>query len=336
MIAKRSRYCRIVALLVLAGLATAAGPAAAQQPILIRVTNQLPPASTMTKGLELWKERVEKGTQGRVKVELYPSSQLFKDNEVIPAVQRKSIEAGLVVAGQFAAYDPTFAIFDLPGLFQSYPQAIRAVDGDLGRTLAARMNKLGVFPLYWALQGFVEIGTTKKALITPDDMKGLKLRVHSKELARMAQLLGASPTTIAASEVSMALSQGTVDGITTSISSFEARRWFEGAPLVTNDKFGLVAIVIIINAELWSGLPADIRAIVEQASKVASTSSTEAVVKEDAEIFERLRKAGVKVSQFHAAARADFEAKTQSMYEDFYKSTGDTGRAMIKSVQAAK
>jgi C4-dicarboxylate-binding protein DctP len=317
-------------------MATLATHAEAQQPIRIRVTNQLPPASTMTKGLELWKDRVEKGTQGRVKVELYPSSQLYKDNEVIPAVQKRSIEAGLVVAGQFAAYDPAFAIFDLPGLFQSYPQAIRAVEGELGRTLAGRMNRLGVVPLYWAQQGFVEIGTTKKALNAPDDLKGLKLRVHSKELARMAQLLGASPTTIAASEVSTALTQGTVDGITTSVSSYDARRWFEGAPYITNSKFGLVAIVIIMNADLWNSLPADVRAVIEEASKAASASSTEAVVKEEAEIFDRLRKAGVKVSQFDARARADADAKTQSMYEDFYKATGDTGRAMVKGVAAIK
>lgn len=307
-------------------------PTFAQTPLRIRVTNQLPPSSAMSKGLELWKEKVETGSQGRIRVELYPSSQLYKDNEVIPAVQKKSIEAGLVVAGQFSGYDPTFAIFDLPGLFTSYQQSIRALDGQLGETFSARLARLGVHPLYWAQQGFVEIGTVRKPISMPADLKGLKVRVHSKELARMAQLLSAAPTTIAASEVSTALSQGTVDGITTSISSYEARKWYEGAPNITNSKFGLVAIVIIMNQELWKGLPQDLKAVIAEASRTASAYSTQRVLQEEGEIFERLAKAGVKVTQFDKGARAEFEAKTRPMYDEFYKMTGNEGRELVKYV----
>jgi C4-dicarboxylate-binding protein DctP len=323
---------RVLVALLASLLLVAASPGFAQQ-IRVRVTSQLPPSSAVSKGLELWKERVEKATGGKVKVELYPSSQLYKDNEVVPAVQKKSIEAGLVVAGQFSAYDPLFALFDLPGLFQSYPQAIKALDGDLGRELSERMNMLGVHPLYWAQQGFAEIATTKKPVSTPADLKGLKLRVHSKELGRMAQLLGAAPTTIAASEVSTALSQGTVDGITTSISSYGARKWYEGAPFVTNSKFGLIAIAVIINDELWTGLPPDVKSAIAEASRAAAASSTEAVLREEKDILDRLQKAGVKVSQFDAKARAEMEAKTRPMYEEFYKSTGEPGRRVVKVVR---
>ena len=322
----------LIAMIALGGAAFAAAPAHAQAPMRIRVSNQLPPSSPMSKGLELWKEKVEKGSQGRIKVELYPSSQLYKDNEVVPAVQKKSVEAGLVVAGQFSAFDPMFALFDLPGVFTSYPQVIRALDGQLGEALAARMARLGVYPLYWAQQGFVEIATVRKPISTPSDLKGLKLRVHSRELARMAQLNGAAPTTIAASEVSTALSQGTVDGITTSMSSYEARKWFEAAPNVTNAKFGLVAIVIIVNQELWNGLPPDLKAVLTEASRASSAYSTHRVLQEEGEIYSRLSKAGVKVTQFDAKSRAEFEAKTRPMHEEFYKLTGNEGRAIVKYV----
>jgi tripartite ATP-independent transporter DctP family solute receptor len=306
------------------------------QPLRIRITNQLPPSSPMSRGLEVWKDKVEKSSQGRIRVELYPSSQLYKDNEVIPAVQKKNIEAGLVVAGQFSAFDPIFAIFDLPGLFTSYSQAIRAIDGQLGGQLAARMSRLGVHPLYWAQQGFVEVATVRKAVNSPSDLKGMKLRVHSRELARMAQLNGAAPTTIAASEVSTALSQGTVDGITTSISSYEARKWFEGAPNVTNSKFGLVAIVIIINQDVWNGLPQDLKEILAEASRAASAYSTQRVLQEESEILARLTKANVKVTQFDAKGRAEFENRTRPMYDEFYKVTGNDGRAAVKYVNGLR
>lgn len=308
----------------------------AQQPIRMRVSNQLPPSSPMSKGLEMWKEKVESGTQGRVKVELYHSSQLYKDNEVVPAVQKRSIEMGLVVASQFSAYDPNFEIFDVPGVFQSYEQAIKALDGELGRNLGERLRRLGVHPLYWAQQGFVEIATTRRPINTVADLKGLKLRVHSKELARMAQLVGAAPTTIAASEVSTALTQGTVDGLTTSISSYNARKWFEGAPNITTSRFGLIAIVVIINNDLWNGLPQDVKAVLTQASQAAGAYATESVLKEEQEIIDRLRKGGVKVTQFDAAARAEFDAKTQPMYEEFYKSAGNNGRELVKYVRSVR
>ena len=329
-------FGRLIASAVAVMMISAASSAFGQTPLRLRVTNQLPPSSAMSKGLEQWKERVEKATQGRVRVELYPNSQLYKDNEVVAAVQKKSIEMGLVVAGQFASYDPIFSIFDLPGLFQSYDQTIKALDGDLGRNLSERLVRLGVYPLYWAQQGFVEIATTKRPIATPADLKGLKLRVHSKELGRMAQLVGAAPTTIAASEVSTALSQGTVDGLTTSISSYDARKWFEGAPNVTNSKFGLIAIVIIMNNALWNSLPTDIKMAIAEASQAASTYSTQTVVQEENQILDRLSKAGVKVTQFDRAARTDFEARTQPMYEEFYKVTNNSGHDLVKYVGAIK
>lgn len=314
----------------------AAAPLQAQQPLRLRVSNQLPPSSQLSKGLELWKQKVESGSQGSVKVELYHSSQLYKDNEVVPAVQKKSVDMGLAIAGQFSAYDPNFAIFDLPGLFTSYDQAIRALDGELGRALSDRLNKLGVHPLYWAQQGYVEIATTKRPINSPADFSGIKLRVHSKELARMAQLLGAAPTTIAASEVSTALSQGTVDGLTTSISSYHARKWFEGAPNITTSRFGLIAAVIIMHRELWNSLPANTKTMLAQASQTAAAYSTQTVLQEESEIIEKVRKSGVKVTQFSAAARTEFAKRTQPMYEEFYRGTGNSGRDLVQYVRSLK
>jgi C4-dicarboxylate-binding protein DctP len=326
----------VAATLAAAVFIGAASPSQAQQPLRLRVSNQLPPSSQMSKGLELWKQKVEAASQGAIKVELYHSSQLYKDNEVVPAVQKKSVEMGLAIAGQFAAYDPNFAIFDLPGLFTSYDQAIRAIDGDLGRLLTERMAKLGVYPLYWAQQGYVEIATTKRPINSPADFKGLKLRVHSKELARMAQLLGASPTTIAASEVSTALSQGTVDGITTSVSSYYARKWFEGAPHITTSRFGLIAVAIIMNNELWNSLPAATKSTLLKASQTSAAYSTQSVLQEESEVIDRVRKSGVKVTQFDAAGRADFAKRTEPMYEEFYRTAGSTGRDMVKYVRSLK
>jgi len=131
---------------------------------------------------------------------------------------------------------------------------------------------------------------------------------------------------------SLRFAQGTVDGITTSMSSYEARKWYEGAPNITNSKFGLVAIVIIMNQGLWNGLPKDLKDVIAEASRTASAYSTQRVLQEEGEIFARLAKAGVKVTDFDKGARADFEAKTRPMYDEFYKATGNEGRELVKYV----
>jgi C4-dicarboxylate-binding protein DctP len=309
-------------------------PCSAQDMIKLRLSNQLPPSAAISKGLESWKALVETGTKGRVIVELYHSSQLYKDTEITAAVQRASVDMGLVVAGQFVAYDPHFSVFDLPGLFRSYDQAVKTLSGDLGRDLGARLDKLGVVPMFWAQQGFAEIATNKRPLLSPADFKGLKLRVHSRELARMSQLLGAAPTTISAAEVSTALTQGTVDGLSTSLSSYEARKWYEGAPFVTSSKFGLVVMVIVANKRVWSKLPADVKDVMSSASEATAASINAEVVKVERDTFERLRKVGVKVTEFDAAAQADFLAKTQPMYEEFYQAAGEGGRKVVSYIRS--
>lgn len=333
-IAIRAKLAACALALVLAGGASA--PSDAQQVVKLRLSNQLPPNSAVSKGLESWKEQVESGSKGAIKVELYHSSQLYKDTEVLAAVQKGSVDMGLVVAGQAVAYDPHFAVFDLPALFQSYDQAIKALEGELGKELGARLDKLGVVPVFWAQQGFAEMATTKRPLNGPADFKGLKLRVHSKELARMVQLLGAAPTTISAAEVSTALTQGTVDGLSTSISSYEARKWHEGAPNVTSSKLGLVALAIVINKDVWNKMPADLKAVVTSASKATAASINENVVKAEQDTLERLRKAGVTITQFEPAAQAEFNAKTQPMYEEFYKAAGTRGRELVSYIRSIK
>jgi C4-dicarboxylate-binding protein DctP len=322
--------------LAILALACFAGSALAQGATRLRISSQLPAVSPVSKGLELWKSKMEASTGGKVKVETYHNSQLYKDSEVFPAVQSRSIEMGLIIVAQFSAYDPIFGICDLPGLFESYPQANRVFAGALGEEFASRLHKLSVHPLYWPLQGFVEIATTKRALNSPADFRGLKLRTHSKELARMAQLVGAAPTVIAPSEVSTALTRNTIDGLTATLPSYYARKWFEAAPNVTRTHFGLVGVAIVMNKDIWEGLPADVRAAALDASKAANAFSTEATLKEEDAVLAALAKTSVKISEFTDAERKEFARVTAPMYEEYYKAAGPAGRKLVEYVRSQR
>lgn len=326
--------------LALAGLiglgAVSDHPALAQDAITWRISNQLPASSPLSKGLEQWKSSVEAAGKGRIKVETYHNSQLYKDSEVMPAIQSGSVEMGLVIVGQMAAYDPIFGIYDLPGLIHSYEQTAKAIKGDLGKVFSERLDKLGVRPIYWPVQGFVEIATVNRDLKGPADFKGLKLRTHSKELARMAQLLGAAPTVIAPSEVSTALSRKTIDGLTATISSYFQRKWSEAAPHATQSRFGLVGVGILVNKAAYDKLPAEIRAAMEAASVEVEARSIDDTKKEEDDVIAKLKAQGVKLTAFDAAARAEFVRVTAPMYDEYFKAAGPAGKTLVEYLRNLK
>ena len=331
---KQSTARRLIALAAVAAstlILGMGGRADAQAPTLLRISNQLPATAAVTKGLDLWKSKVEAATGGRLKVEIYNNSQLYKDNEVFPAVQGHQIDMGLIVSAQFTAYDPVFAIFDLPGLFKTYDQATTALHGKTGAILAGHLHKLGVHPLYWPQQGFSAIATSKTQLKTPADFKRLKLRAHSKDLARMFQLLGASPTVIAASEVSTAASRGTIDGFSTSLSSYYARKWFEGSPFINNSGFGLIGTVVIINKDLWDKLPDDLKSAMDNASRDAEEFSTRSIISEEEALLKDLAQKGVQASTFDSQSAGDFAKIIRPMYDEYLASAGSDGKILLES-----
>ena len=307
------------------------GHAGAQTPTLLRLSNQLPATAAVTKGLELWKSKVEAATGGRFKVEIYNNSQLYKDNEVFPAVQGHQIDMGVIVSAQFTAYDPVFAIFDLPGLFKTYDQATTALHGKTGALLTEHLHKLGVHPLYWPQQGFSAIATSKTPLNSPADFKRLKLRAHSKELARMFQLLSASPTVIAASEVSTAASRGTIDGFSTSLSSYYARKWFESSPFINNSGFGLIGMVIIINKDLWDKFPDDVKSAMDNASREAEEFSTRSIISEEEALLKDLAQKGVHATTFDSQSAKDFAKIVRPMYDEYLASAGHDGKTLLEN-----
>lgn len=310
-------------------------PASAQNQLL-RLSNQLPATAPVTKGLDLWKARVEAATAGELKVEIYNNSQLYKDNEVFPAVQARTIDMGLVVSAQFTAFDPIFAVFDLPGVFRSYDQVSAALHAKTGALLTEHLHKLGVHPLYWPQQGFSAVATTKRTIAKPADFKRLKLRAHSRELARMFQLLGASPTVIAASEVSTAISRGTIDGLSTSLSSYASRKWFEDAPHLNQTPFGVVGTVVVINKALWDGLSAELKGKMEEASREAETFSTRGVVEDEAIIIKDLTAKGVKFLSFSGKEAAELASITRPMIEDYVSRAGPEGKEILDEVAGLK
>src|SRR5829696_2019028 len=183
-------------------LALAPCAALAQQPIVIKFSHVVAPETPKGKGAEKFKELAEKYTNGRVKVEVYPNSQLYKDKEEVDALQLGAVQ---MLAPSLAKFGPLgakeFEVFDLPFILPNKAALRRVTEGDLGKRLFKKLETKGITGLAYWDNGF-KIMSANKPLRMPEDFRGLKMRIQSsKVLEAQMRALGAIPQVMAFSEV---------------------------------------------------------------------------------------------------------------------------------------
>src|SRR5438270_10067572 len=188
-------------------------PAFAQSPIVIKFSHVVAENTPKGKGALKFKELAEKATAGKVKVEVYPNSTLYKDNEEMNALQLGSVQ---MLAPSLAKFGPLgvreFEVFDLPYLFDNYDELHKVTRGPVGASLLKKLEPKGIIGLAYWDNGFKDM-SANKPLRKPEDFRGLKMRIQSsKVLDTQMRALGAVPQVMAFSEVYQALQTGVVDG----------------------------------------------------------------------------------------------------------------------------
>jgi len=276
----------------LAALALAA-PVAAQQPIVIKFSHVVAVDTPKGKAAERFKQLAEERTKGRVKVEVYPNSSLFKDGEEMEALQLGSVQ---MLAPSVAKFGPLgareFEVFDLPYMFDSFDELHKVTEGPVGKALFQKLDSKGIVGLAFWDNGFKDF-SANKPLRVPADYKGLKMRIQSsKVLGDQIKALGAIPQVMAFSEVYQALQTGVVDGTENPPSNFYTQKMHEVQKYLTLTDHGVIEYAVIANKKFWDGLPADIRTTLEGAMRDATKYANEIAKKENDDALEAVRKSG--------------------------------------------
>jgi C4-dicarboxylate-binding protein DctP len=267
----------IVALFTLAIAFGALG----QQPIVIKFSHVVALDTPKGKAAEQFKKLAEERTKGRVKVEVYANSTLYKDGEEMDALTLGSVQ---MLAPSVAKFGPMgvreFEVFDLPYIFDDFAQLHKVTDGPVGKLLFQKLDSKGIIGLAYWDNGFKAF-SANKPLKLPGDVKGLKMRIQSsKVLDAEIRALGGIPQVMAFSEVYQALQTGVVDGTENPPSNFYTQKMNEVQKYLTMTDHGVIEYAVIANKKFWDGLPADIRATLEGAMKDASKYANE-IAKEE-------------------------------------------------------
>jgi len=315
----------------------ASTPAFADEPIVIKFSHVVTKETPKGKGAERFKELAEKATNGRVKVEIYPNSVLYKDKEELDALQLGAVQ---MLAPSLAKFGPLgvreFEAFDIPYIFPTRDVLHRVTEGPVGKGLMKKLQPKGIVGLAYWDNGFKEM-TGNKPLLHPDDFKGMKMRIQSsKVLDAEMRALGANPQVMAFSEVYQALQTGVVDGTENTPSNIYTQKMHEVQSDLTVSDHGYIGYAVIVNKKFWDGLPADIRTQLEGAMKDATKYTNAISEQENAQALEAIRKSGkTNIHVLTAAEKAEWRKALLPVRKEVEKRVGKEVLAAVDKEQAA-
>ncbi len=278
-----------------AGMALAAmtGRAAAQAPLVIKFSHVVADDTPKGKGALKFKELAEKYTSGKVKVEVYPNSTLYKDKEEIEALQLGSVQMLAPSTAKFAPLGAKeFEALDLPWLFKDDATYATAMKGPVGQWLFKKLETKGIVGLAYWDNGF-HMTSANRPLLMPADFQGLKIRISGSKIAdRYFREVGSIPQIMAFSEVYQALQTGVVDGCENTPSNYVTQKFDEVQKHITVSYHAHLQYAVIVNSKFWAGLPPDIRGQLEKAMAEATDYTNSIARKENDDALAEIKKSG--------------------------------------------
>ncbi len=325
---------RLIAAAAALAFAASLSAAHAQAPIVLKFSHVVAPDTPKGKAAEKFKELGEKYTNGKVKIEVYHNSTLYKDKEELEAMQLGAVQ---MLAPSNSKFGPIgikeFEVFDLPFLIPSLDALRKVTEGPIGQKMLKLLEPKGMVGLAYWDNGFKQM-SANKPLRKPEDYKGLKFRIQSsKVLEAQFRALGAIPQVMAFSEVYQALQTGVVDGQENTPSNMYTQKMDEVQKYTTLTNHGYIGYVVVVNKKFWDGLPNDVRGQLTKALKEATEYGNHISAKENAEALEEMKKKGK--TQFLTLTADEMNAMKKAM-EPIYADMGKrVGKDSIAEVQKA-
>jgi C4-dicarboxylate-binding protein DctP len=299
-------------------------PALAQNPIIIKFSHVVSPDAPKGKAAMVFKTLAEKYTDGKVKVEVYPNSSLYKDKEELEALQLGSVQ---MLAPSISKFGPLgvkeFDVFDLPFLMSDDERARQMMASPMMADLNKKLEAKGVLPLsYW--DNGAHVYTANKPLIRPEDFRGLKMRIQgSKVLDAVARELGAIPQIMAFSELYQALQTGVVDGEDNVPSNILTQKFYEVQKYLTVSYHGRLTYALVTNKKFWDGLQAEIRTPLAQAVKESTEFFNATAEKDNADALEKIKASGkIQVHVLTDAEKKPWVAKLMPVHKEMQSRFG--------------
>ncbi len=243
------------------------------------------------KAAELFAKRAEELSNGRIKVEVFPSAQLVDDDKVFQELKRNNVQMAAPSFSKFTPIVREFNLWDVPFIFRDNEHLHKVMDSEVGDILKEKIAQKGFIALdYWDA-GFKQFSTSKNPIILPLDAKGQKIRImSSKVLEEQTKAMGANPQTINFGEVYSALQTGVVDGAENPLSNLYNSKFYEVQKSITLTNHGYLGYLVVASEKFWNELPQDLKDVVMQAMREATQFEREESARDEAVLLANLEK----------------------------------------------
>ena len=308
---------------------SSSSPPTSPQKIILKVAQNSNVNHPYQKGLEKFKEVLEKESGGQIEVQIFPNGQLGNEEQEAVGVKFGILDATIVSSGNLAPFVPEIDLFNLPFIFRDLDHFYRVLDGPVGQWMGRIIEKrLDCIFLGYCSFGIRNTWNSKKPVHTPDDLKGLKIRVMSSPILLSAfDTLGAQATTMSWNELYSALQQGVLDGAECSMSDLYLEKFYEVTKYVSLTQHLIGAAVMIFSQKRYETLPPPWQTAVLKAGHEAVLTARQAEEEMSNQAFQELKKRGL---QFFEVDTQQFRAKAVSIYKKYAPKLG--GMELINQI----
>ena len=280
-----------------------------------------------------FKELVEKKTQGKVDVKLFPNSQLGGERDAIEGISLGTIDMGVMTNAPISGFVPQFQVLDLPFIFKDAAQAHKVLDGDFGKNLLKRLEARNIIGLGFAEGGFRHMLNNVRPIKTPDDVKGIKFRVmESPTYIGMCKALDSNPTPMAWGETFTAVQQKTIDGLEIPVPVIYQNKYYEVTKYLSLTNHTYSPLVFMISKKTWDKMPADVQKAVRESVTETIPIQRSKNAKNTDDLLKELKAKGMEINAVDNPEA--FKEKVKPMYSEFEGKIGkDVFDALFKATK---
>lgn len=289
---------------------------------------------------KIWADLVKERTQGRINIKLYPGVSLLQGDQTreFSALRQGVIDMAVGSTINWSPQVKQLNLFSMPFLMPDYAAVDALTKGEVGRDIFQTLDKAGVMPLAWGENGYREITNSKKAIRSPADLKGMKIRVVGSPLfADMFTAFGANPTQMSWADAQPALASGAVDGQENPLFMFPMLKLHTiGQKYVTTWGYMADPLIFVVNKEIWASWTPTDQAIVKQAAVDAGQQeialARKGLIEADKPLLKDIAGMGVTVTQLSPAEREAFVKATRPVYAKWKPTIGN---ALVEKAEKA-
>jgi tripartite ATP-independent transporter DctP family solute receptor len=325
----------MAAVLFAAATAVAAGPALAQQKLVLKASDVHPPGYPTVVAVESIGKKLEKATNGRLSVAMYPSMQLGGEKEAIEQAQVGAIAFARVSVGTLGPVVDDLNVFNMPYVFRNTVHMQHVIDGPIGQEMLDKVTNSGkgLVGLAWMDAGARNFYDTKKPIKTIADLKGMKIRVMGNPIfVDMANSMGANGVPMGYDQVFTSLQTGVVDGAENNPPSFVFDNHYQVAKFYTVDEHLIVPEMLVFSKKIWDTLSKDDQALLVKYSKEAQQEERKLWDVYETQAMDKAKAAGIQIIQVSAADKKAFQDAVKPVWDKYGPKYAD----IIKRIQATK